>query len=147
LTSILKHIFRDNYGFSLYHTWMKLPYNDTHSNVQLQRQKGELLSNGQGPSWPWSYGSWIYNYQCNQWLSPLTLWVRIQLRRYEIKLVSDLRQVGCFSPGFLQHSNWNIVNIGIKRHKPNLSNGHEYLPLKFHIFIFSLNLQGHFCLK
>jgi len=24
----------------------------------------------------WSYGSWIYNYLCNQCLSPLTLWVR-----------------------------------------------------------------------
>jgi hypothetical protein len=32
-------------------------------------------------SWPWSYGSWIYNYPCNQCLSPLTLWVRIPLRR------------------------------------------------------------------
>ena len=26
-------------------------------------------------------GSWIYNYLCNQCLSPLTLWVRIPLRR------------------------------------------------------------------
>ena len=25
----------------------------------------------------WSYGSWIYNYLCNQCLSSLTLWVRI----------------------------------------------------------------------
>jgi hypothetical protein len=33
------------------------------------------------PSWPWSYGSWIYNYLCNQCLSLLTLWVRIPLRR------------------------------------------------------------------
>ena len=33
------------------------------------------------PSWPWSYGSWIYNYLCNQCLSPLTLWVQIPLRR------------------------------------------------------------------
>jgi hypothetical protein len=32
-----------------------------------------------GPSW--SYGSWIYNYPCNQCLSPLTLWVCILLRR------------------------------------------------------------------
>jgi hypothetical protein len=24
-----------------------------------------------GPSWPWSYGSWIYNYLCNQCLLPL----------------------------------------------------------------------------
>ena len=26
------------------------------------------------------YGSWISNYLCNQYLSPLTLWVRIPLR-------------------------------------------------------------------
>jgi hypothetical protein len=31
-----------------------------------------------GPSW--SFGSWIYNYMCNQCLSPLKLWVQIQLR-------------------------------------------------------------------
>jgi len=24
-----------------------------------------------GPSWSWSYGSWIYNYLCNQCISPL----------------------------------------------------------------------------
>ena len=29
----------------------------------------------------WSYGSWVYNYLCNQCLSPLTLWVWIPLRR------------------------------------------------------------------
>jgi uncharacterized membrane protein YjjB (DUF3815 family) len=34
-----------------------------------------------GPSWSWFYGSWIYNYLCNQYL---TLWVRIPLRRYNI---------------------------------------------------------------
>jgi hypothetical protein len=33
-----------------------------------------------GLSWPWSYGSWIYNYLCNQCLSPLMLWVRLPLR-------------------------------------------------------------------
>ena len=33
----------------------------------------------EGPSW--SYGSWIYNYLCNQCRSPLKLWVRIPLRR------------------------------------------------------------------
>jgi len=27
------------------------------------------------------YGSWIYNYQCNQCLSPLTLWVGIPFRQ------------------------------------------------------------------
>jgi hypothetical protein len=33
-----------------------------------------------GPSWPWSYGNWIYNYLCNQCLSPLMLWIRIPIR-------------------------------------------------------------------
>jgi len=32
-----------------------------------------------GLLWSWSYGSWIYNYLCNQFLSPLTLWLRIPL--------------------------------------------------------------------
>ena len=45
----------------------------------------------QGPLWPWSYGSWIYNY-----LSPLML-VRISIRarctRLCHKVVSDLQQV------------------------------------------------------
>jgi hypothetical protein len=27
--------------------------------------------------WPRSYGSLIYNYLCNRWLSPLVLWVRL----------------------------------------------------------------------
>jgi len=33
-----------------------------------------------GTSWPWSYGSWIYNYICNQCLTPLMLWVRLMIR-------------------------------------------------------------------
>ena len=33
------------------------------------------------PSWTWSYGSWIYNYLCNQCLSPLKLLDRIPLMR------------------------------------------------------------------
>ena len=33
-----------------------------------------------GPSWPWSYGSWIYNYLCNQCPSPLMMWVWLPLR-------------------------------------------------------------------
>ena len=41
-----------------------------------------------GPSWSWSYGSWIYNYLCNQCLTPLTLWVRtpfmVRCTRYNI---------------------------------------------------------------
>jgi len=36
-----------------------------------------------GPSWSWLCGSWIYNYIvpiCNQYLSPLMLWVWISIR-------------------------------------------------------------------
>ena len=33
-----------------------------------------------GPSWWWSYGSWIYNYLYNLCISPLTLRVRIFIR-------------------------------------------------------------------
>jgi hypothetical protein len=39
-----------------------------------------MLRMSEGPSWPWSYGSWIYNYLCNQCLSPLMLWVQISIR-------------------------------------------------------------------
>ena len=62
-----------------------------------------------GPSCLWSYGSWIYNYICNQCLSPLTLWVRILIRasvqHYVIKFFSNLQQVGgFFFPGMLVFS-------------------------------------------
>jgi hypothetical protein len=39
-----------------------------------------IVSFVEGSSWPWSYGSSIYNYPCNQWLSPLMLWGRISIR-------------------------------------------------------------------
>jgi len=48
----------------------------------------------------WSYGSWIYNYLCNQCLSPLMLWFESRswwgVQHYVIKFVSDLRQVDGF---------------------------------------------------
>jgi len=36
----------------------------------------------EGPLWPCSYGSWIYNYLCNRCLSvsPLILWIWIPLK-------------------------------------------------------------------
>jgi hypothetical protein len=48
----------------------------------------------------WSYRSWIYNYLCNECLSPLTLWVRIPIRRVILDTtLCELRKVGGFSPG------------------------------------------------
>ena len=51
------------------------------------------------PSWP--YGSWISNYiyLCNQWLSPLTLWVRIPLRRGVLDTALCERKWRWFAPG------------------------------------------------
>jgi hypothetical protein len=83
----------------------------------------------------WSHGSWIYNYLCNQYLSPLTLWVQIQfmagvylIQHYMIKLISDLRHVDDFLWGFpLSLSikmtatiySWNIIESGVKNPNPN----------------------------
>ena len=43
------------------------------SEPSIMRNRFKLeLSKKLGLSWLWSYGSWIYNYLCNQCLSPLT---------------------------------------------------------------------------
>ena len=82
----------------------------------------------------WSYGSWVYSYLCIQSLSPLTLWVRIPLRRGVLDTTlcdeswySDLRRSGVFSwySGFLHQWNWppryrwNSVESGVKHHSTN----------------------------
>jgi hypothetical protein len=42
----------------------------------------------------WSYGSWIYNYLCNQCLSPLMLWDRIPIRvRYTTFMICGIKMV------------------------------------------------------
>ena len=44
--------------------------------ILIEKIKMHILS---GLSWLWLYGSLIYNYLCNQRISPLNLWVRIPL--------------------------------------------------------------------
>jgi hypothetical protein len=57
----------------------------------------------QGPSWPWSYGNWIYTYVCNQYVSPLTRLVRILTRAWCTTLCDKVCQLPAigqwFSPG------------------------------------------------
>ena len=65
------------------------------------------------------YGSWIYNYLCNQCLSSLNLWVWILLMVRCTQFVSDLRQIVVFSrhSGFLHQLNWSpryIIEILLK---------------------------------
>jgi hypothetical protein len=68
------------------------------SNVENKTIWFETLpKQNKEPSWSWSYGSWIYNYRCNQCLSPLQLWVWTRILRgnsiqhYAITFGSDLQ--------------------------------------------------------
>ena len=77
------------------------------------------------PSLSWSYGSWIYNYLCNQCLSPLMLWVGVHGEVYSIQHYVINLSVTCdslwFLSGyscFLHRYSWNIVESGVKHHKP-----------------------------
>ena len=56
---------------------LKINYNISQYSEFWDQRESNLR---QGLSWPWSYGSWIYNYLCNQCLSPLILWLRILIR-------------------------------------------------------------------
>jgi hypothetical protein len=85
-----------------------------------------LLSHyfGAGPSWSWSYGSWIYKYHCNRCLSPLMFWVRLPLRArcttlYD-KVCQWLAAGRWFSPGLpisstnkTDEHDWNSVESGV----------------------------------
>ena len=85
-----------------------------------------------GPSWQWSYGSWICNYLNNQCLSPLMLWVRISIRArcttlYD-KVCRWLATGRCFFPGSPVSSTNNtdrhdiaeiLLKVALNTIKPN----------------------------
>ena len=62
-------------------TKRKRTNNDQQDNAQTTKDQARRIqtNKNKGPSWLWSYGSWIY-YLCNQCLSPMMLWVRISIR-------------------------------------------------------------------
>jgi hypothetical protein len=80
-----------------------------------------------------SCGSWIYNYLCNQCLSPLQLWFRNQFvarcTRYNImwyNVSATCNRSVVFSDFLLQYSwpprcNWHIVESGVKHYKLSLT--------------------------
>ena len=105
--------------------------------------------------WSWSYGSWIYNYLCNQCLSSLVLWVQIPLRRGVVdttlcdKVCQWLATGQWFSPGtpffstneynWLPQYNWNIVESGVKHPNPyyrSKLNFHETYIIISHFYSF-----------
>jgi hypothetical protein len=57
-----------------------LPASTSGMRVTLSYLLHHIPNTFPGSSWPWPYGSWIYNYLYNQWLSPLLFWVRIWIR-------------------------------------------------------------------
>jgi hypothetical protein len=64
--------------------------------------RGHTPTNLLGPSWPWTYGSWIYNYLCNQYVSPLMwVWILFRARCTTLcdKVCQWLATGRCFSPG------------------------------------------------
>jgi hypothetical protein len=63
-----------------------------------------------GPLWSWSYGSWIYNYLCNQCLSPLMLRVRISIRARCTSLCDKVCQWAATVGGFLWVLWFNSTN-------------------------------------
>ena len=114
------------YKYSLPYYCSKLPL------LYFESTFGSYFS--EGPSWSWSCGSWIYNFLCNQWLSPLKLWARIphmaRCIRYNIMWyilsVTWDRSVffsvySCFLHqwNWPPRYNWNIVESGVKHHNPN----------------------------
>jgi hypothetical protein len=69
---------------------IRMDLNDTNKQLILRTGREKTVSFyikdycqqflvNQGPSWSSSYGSWIYNYLCDQCLSPLTLQFRLMV--------------------------------------------------------------------
>ena len=66
----------------------------------MQYNLPSLIKYTKGPPRSWLFGCWIYNYLCNQCLSPLSLWVRIPHRRGVLDKVCQWLAAGrLFSPG------------------------------------------------
>jgi len=60
----------------MYFSYMTLKLNIFSNNLQIMLCGKIKIKQQWGSSWSWSYGSWIYNYLCNQCLSPLKLLVQ-----------------------------------------------------------------------
>jgi hypothetical protein len=103
-----------------------------------------------GPSWSWSYGSWIYNYLCNQCLSPLTLLVRTPFRRGVIdttlcdKVCQWFATGRWISPDTPVSSTNKIESIPIHIFHLFGKHTHSYIPSvwKAYPFIYSIRLES-----
>ena len=63
--------------FSILYKGPIIPLVRKDMDINEQKRLSKYYTYTQGASWLWLYGSWIYNYLCNQCLSPLNLLVRV----------------------------------------------------------------------
>jgi hypothetical protein len=106
-------------------------------NTNLSQVTSKLfcnICNGNGQLWSWAYGSWIYNYVCKQWLSPLTLWVWMSLNRS----VLDTTLCECVLRG---NGDIKLANIAFNRSCDDYIHGYVswffiYIYIYIYIYIF-----------
>ena len=138
-------------------------YKNTENSYRTKWYRTDILvsqeaypGNGQGQLWSWLYGSWIYNYLCNQCLSPLKLWFRtpfMSMRTRYIILWLSL-SVTCgrsvdfsgysgfhFQQSWPPRYNWNIVESGVKHHNSNATlRIHYCIHFRYNIEISALQI-------
>ena len=94
-----------------------------------------------GPSWPWSYGIWIYNYLCNQCLSSLMLWVRFSIRARCTLLCDKVCQ-------WLATGRWSSAGPSVS--STNKTDGHDITEISLKVALNTIkqtNTQNIPCLK
>ena len=110
-------------------------------NIYFQRYQTSVII-----ELPTSYGSWIYNHLCNQYLSSLTLWVRIPFKRDVLyttlcdRVCQWLAEGRWFSPGTLISSTnktdrHDITEILLKVALNTISHNH-HIYFKWHLHAF-----------
>ena len=84
----------------------------------------------EGPSWWWSYRRWISNYLCNQCLSPLTLRVRISLKRdaFDSTLCDKVCQ-------------WLVTDPGTPVSSTNKTDRHDITAILLKVALSTINLN------
>jgi hypothetical protein len=107
-----------------------------------------------GPSWSWCNNSWIYNYLCNQCLSPPKLWIRTRWWRDVLnttfydswqwfasglcELLSQTVRVGIYSTTTEKSRNRNLAKVVLAEAiEIKVSNIYNDLLMVWNVFFYS----------
>jgi hypothetical protein len=91
-------------------------YKSNYHTITATTDTAFYLLDSKRPSWPWSYGNWIYNCLCNQYLSPLILWGRISIRARCLTLcdkVCQLLPTVQWYSGFRHRQYWKCIYLSL----------------------------------